>query len=96
MNERTAMYIAYGFAAVSALGVPAASLVNMAPLNATLFAGGTLVMIYFAANPRLLVASRPEYDESVRRGLEIPLVLVLGALLMIIGAVEAIVRSRAT
>jgi hypothetical protein len=96
MNERTARYIAYGFAAVSALGVPATSLANMAPLNATLFAGATLVMIYFAENPRLLVASRQEYDESVRRGLAIPLVLVLGALLIIIGVVEAIVRSRAT
>lgn len=95
MNERTAKYIAYSFAAVSALGVPAASWVNMAPLNATLFAGATLVMIYFAANPRLLVVSRPEYDESVRRGVAIPLVLVFGALLIIIGAVEAIVRSRA-
>jgi hypothetical protein len=96
VNERTAKYVAYGFATVSALLVPVTSFVNMAPLNSTVFAGGTLVMVYLAANPRLLIANRAEHKEVVRRGLAIPLALGLGTLLMVIGVVEAVVRSRAT
>jgi hypothetical protein len=96
VSERTAKYFAYGFATVSALLVPVTSFINMAPLNSTVFAGGTLVMVYLASNPRLLVADRVEQREVVRAGLAIPLALYLGTLLMIIGVLEAVARSRAT
>jgi hypothetical protein len=96
VNERTAKYFAYGFATASALLVPVASFINMTPLNSTVFAGGTLVMVYFAANPRLLLADRVGRTEVVRAGLAIPFALYLGSLLMIIGALEAVVRNRAT
>jgi hypothetical protein len=92
MNERRAKTIAHVFATVSAAGVPFASFVNMAPLNPTLFAGAALVMIYFAANPQLLVVSRSQYEEAVRRGLIIPSALVLGATLMVIGAIQSVIH----
>jgi hypothetical protein len=96
MSERTAKYVASGFAAVAALGVPVASLVDMTPLNATALAGATLVMVYFAANPQLLVTPRAEWRDVSSRGTNARIAFVLGALLIIIGVIEAVVTSRAT
>jgi len=96
MNERKAKYIASGFATVSALLVPVASFINMSPLNTTGLAGATLVMVYFAANARLLVTSRAEWREVLRHGTAIPIAFILGALLMVIGVIEAVATSRAT
>lgn len=96
MNERTARYVASGFAAVSALFVPIASLIDMRPLNATALAGATLVMVYFAANPQLLVTPRTQWREVSRRGTSARISFVLGALLIIIGLIQAVVTSRAT
>ncbi len=96
MNERTAKYVASGFAAVAALFVPVAALVDMRPLNATALAGATLVMVYFAANPQLLVTPRANWQEVSRRGTNARIAFVLGALLIIIGLIETVVTSRAT
>ena len=96
MNERTAKYIASGFAVVAALLVPVVSLVDMHPLNATAVSGATLVIVYFSANPQLLVTSRARWQEVSRRGTSARIAFVLGALLMIIGFIQAAVASRAT
>jgi hypothetical protein len=96
MSERTAKYVASAFAAVSALFVPIASLVDMRPLNPTALAGATLVIVYFAANPQLLVTPRAEWQQVSRRGTNARIAFVLGALLIIIGLIKAVVTSRAT
>lgn len=96
MNERTAKYVASGFAAVTALFVPVATLVDMRPLNATALAGATLVMVYFAANPQLLVTPRAGWQEVSRRGTNARIAFALGALLIVIGLIESVVASRAT
>lgn len=96
MNERTAKHIASGCAAVAALLVPVVSLVDMRPLNATAVSGATLVIVYFAANPQLLVTSRAQWQEVSSRGTNARIAFVLGALLMLIGLIQAVVASRAT
>jgi hypothetical protein len=68
MSERTAKYVASAFAVVSALLAPVAYLVDMSPLNVTAVAGATLVLVYFAANPQLLVTPRAEWQQVSRRG----------------------------
>lgn len=95
MNERTAKYVASGFAAASALFVPIASFVDMRPLNPTALAGATLVFVYFAANPQLLVTPRTEWQQVSRRGTNARIAFVLGALLIVLGVIEAVVTSRA-
>ena len=87
---------ASGFAAVAALLVPVAYVVDMSPLNTTALAGATLMLIYFAANPQLLVTPRAEWQAVSRRGTKVWIAFGLGALLMIMGVLEAVVRSRAT
>jgi 4-hydroxybenzoate polyprenyltransferase len=96
MTERTAKYVASVFAAVSAVLAPLAYVVDIRPLNATAVAGATLVLVYFAANPQLLVTPRMQWEDVSRRGTRVRIAFALGALLMIIGIVEAVVRSRAT
>jgi hypothetical protein len=96
MNERTAKYVASGFAAVAALFVPVVTLVDMRPLNTTAVAGATLVFVYFAANPQLLVTPRAEWQQVSRRGTNARIAFVLGAILMIIGFIQAVVIGRAT
>jgi hypothetical protein len=96
MDERTAKYVASGFAAVAALFVPVVSFVDMRPLNATAVAGATLVIVYFAANPQLLVTPRAEWQAVSRRGTNARIAFILGAILMIIGIIQAVVSSRAT
>jgi len=96
MNERTAKYVASGFAAVAALFVPVVTLVDMRPLNTTAVAGATLVFVYFAANPQLLVTPRAEWQQVSRRGTNARIGFFLGAILMIIGFIQAVVTGRAT
>ena len=96
MNERTAKYVASVFAAVAALFVPVVTLVDMRPLNTTAVAGATLVFVYFAANPQLLVTPRAEWQQVSRRGTNARISFVLGAILMIIGFIQAVVTGRAT
>jgi len=96
MNERTAKYVASGFAAVAALFVPVVSFIDIRPLNATATAGATLVFVYFAANPQLLVTPRAEWQQVSRRGTNARIAFVLGTILMIIGFIQAVMTSRAT
>jgi hypothetical protein len=96
MSERAAKYVAAAFAAMTALGSAIALIVDMRPLNTTAFAGATLVMVYFAANPKLLVTSRAEWQQVSRRATNARIAFVLGALLIIFGLIEAVMTSRAT
>ena len=96
MSASTAKYLAAAFAVVSALGAAVALIVDMRPLNTTAFAGATLVLVYFAANPQLLVTSRAEWQQVSRRATNVRIAFVLGALLIIIGVIEAVMTSRAT
>ncbi len=96
MTEGSAKYVANGFAVVSALLVPVASYVNIAPLTPTCFAGAAMVMIYVAANPKLLTISRSEWRGIASRGTVAPIAFVLGALLMVIGLIEGGIRGSAT
>lgn len=94
MTERAARYVAAGFAIACALLMPVAFFVDVSPLNATALAGATLVLAYFAANARLLVTSRAEWRERLRRGTRVPVAFYLGALLMIFGIIQALITSR--
>ena len=96
MSERTAKYVASGFATVAALLVPVVSSVDMRPLNATAVSGATLVFVYFAANPQLLVTSRANWQAVSGRGTTTKVAFVLGAVLLVIGIIQAVVASRAT
>lgn len=96
MTEGSAKYVANAFAVVSALFVPIASYVHMGPFTPTCFAGASMAMIYAAANPKLLIVSRSEWKSVASGGTVAPIALVLGALLMIIGLIEAGVRGSAT
>jgi hypothetical protein len=93
MTEGAARYIAAGFAITSALLMPVAFFVDVSPLNATALAGATLVLVYFAANARLLVISRAEWRERLRDGTRIRIAFYLGAVLMVCGIIQAIVTS---
>ncbi len=54
MTERGTKIVIYVFAVGSALFVPLSSYIKIGVLTPTMYAGVTLVMVYFAANPRLL------------------------------------------
>lgn len=89
MTERSAKNVASAFAFVSALLIPIAPFLGVPVLTPTLFGGSTLVMIYLIANPRLLIGSHAEQRQVVRSGPAVPIALVLGILLMIIGLLQA-------
>jgi len=65
----------------------------MRPLNATAVAGATLVLVYFAANPQLLITPRAEWQAVSGRGTNARIAFVLGAILMIIGLIQALVTG---
>jgi hypothetical protein len=97
VNERTANRVVYGFTVLSALLVPVSSLIEIPLLSPTFFAGGTLVMIYLVANPRLLlVTTRSEREGLIREGTAIRIALYLGGLLMTTGLILAGVKISAT
>jgi hypothetical protein len=83
------------FTITSAILVPASTLVDLS-LNPTVFAGGTLAMLYLTANPQLLLATPAESKELIRRGPVLPLALYLGGLLMIVGLFISWIAPRAT
>jgi len=95
MNERRTKIAIHVFAVGSALLIPLSAFVETGPLTPTIYAGITLVMVYFAANPKLLNASRSEWKNTVKQGPAIPIALALGVVLIIIGIVEAGVRIGA-
>jgi hypothetical protein len=93
MTERTAKYVVCGFAVLNAFLVPTAQFVNLSPFNSTFFAGGTLVSVYLAANPRLLVANRDESKQTIRQETTLPIALVLGSILMLLAIAQAVIRG---
>ena len=96
MNERKTKTVINVFTIVSALFVPISAYIKIGPLTPTIYAGSTLVMVFFAANPKLLNASRPEWKAIIHQGPAAPIALFLGAMLVILGIIEAGVRSGAT
>ena len=96
MTEKSAKYAIATFAFVSEVLVPVSELLDMAPLNPTVFAGATLVLLYLNANPQLLLSTRSETKEHLRRGVAIPLALYLGGLLMILGLLMHWVSANAS
>ena len=96
MTERGTKIVIYVFAVGSALFVPLSSYIKIGVLTPTMYAGVTLVMVYFAANPRLLNSSRAEWKDEIQQGPAAPIALFLGILLVIIGVIEAGVNIVAT
>ena len=89
MNERSTRIAIQIFAVGSALLVPISASMQIGPLTPTMYAGITLLMVYFAANPKLLNASRSEWKKAIQQGPVVPIALALGVMLMIIGIIEA-------
>ena len=92
MTERGTKIAIYVFAVGSALFVPLSAYLKIGVLTPTVYAGFTLVMVYFAANPKLLNSSHSEWKKENQQGTAIPIALFLGVLLMIIGVIEAGVK----
>lgn len=96
MTERGTKLAIYVFAVGSALFVPLSAYMKIGVLTPTIYAGFTLIMVYFSANPKLLNSSHSERKEETQQGPAIPIALFLGAELMIIGVIEAGVKIAAT
>ena len=96
MNERKTKIAINVFTIGVALFVPLSAYLKIGPFTPTVYAGFTLVMVYFAANPKLLNASKAEWKIIVHQGPAAPIALFLGIMLVIIGIVEAGVRFSAT
>ena len=96
MNERQAKIVITVIAVGSALLVPLSEFIEMGPFNPTVYAGSTLVAVFFAANPKLLISSWEEHKEITRKGYATPITLYLGALLMAVGFVVEVFRNGAT
>jgi hypothetical protein len=96
MTERGTKIAIYVFAVGSALFVPLSTYMKIGVLTPTMYAGFTLVMVYFSANPKLLNSSHSEWKEETQKDPAIPIALFLGVALMIIGVVEAGVKIVAT
>ena len=89
MNERKTKIAIHICTIGMALLVPISAYIKIGPLTPTIYAGFTLVMVYFAANPKLLNASKVEWKAIIRQGPAAPIALFLGIMLVIIGVVEA-------
>ena len=89
MSERAAKYAINAFVLVTAALVPISALLNTFPVTPTFYAGSALALVYLAANPRLLLAGRRESLEIARRGPMVPVALIAGAGLMIVGVAQA-------
>ena len=96
MNERKTKIAIHIFTIGMALFVPISAYIKTGPLTPTIYAGFTLVMVYFSANPKLLNATKAEWKAIVHQGPAAPIALFLGIMLVIIGIVEAGVRGSAT
>ena len=96
MTERGTKIAIYVFAVGSALFVPLSGYMKIGVLTPTIYAGFTLVMVYFSANPKLLNSSHSEWKKETQQGPAIPIALFLGVVLMVIGVVEAGVKIVAT
>ena len=84
------------FAVGSALFIPLSAHMKIGVLTPTIYAGFTLVMVYFSANPQLLNTSHSEWRKETQQSPAIPIALFLGVGLMIIGVIEAGVKIVAT
>ena len=96
MYERKTKVAIHTFTIGMTLFVPISAYIKIGPLTPTIYAGFTLVMVYFAANPKLLNASRAEWKAIIHQGPATPVALFLGIMLVIIGIVEAGVRISST
>ena len=96
MTERGTKIAIYVFAVGSALFVPLSAYMEIGVLTPTVYAGFTLVMVYFSANLKLLNSSQSEWEKETKQGPAIPIALFLGVALMIIGVIEAGVKLVAT
>ncbi len=96
MTDRGTKIAIYVLAIGSALLVPLSGHMKIGVFAPTIYAGFTLVMVYFSANPKLLNSSHSEWKKETQKGPAIPIALFLGAVLMIIGLIEAGVEAVAT
>jgi len=96
VNERKTKISMHVFTIGMALLVPLSTYIKIGPLTPIIHAGFTLIMVYFAANPKLLNASKTDWKDIVHQGPAAPISLFLGIMLVIIGIIEAGVRVRAT
>ena len=96
MNERRTKIAIHVFATGMALLIPLSASFQIKLFTPTIYAGFTLVMVYFAVNPKLLNASPREWKAIIRQEPVAPIALFLGIMLVIIGIVESGVRASAT
>lgn len=91
MSKRGTTIAIYIFIIGSALQIPISGLMKTGPFTSTMYAGITLVMLYFLANIELLNAPHSDWKSKLQKGAKIPIALYLGALLMVIDFVLAVV-----
>lgn len=89
MTKLPARIFVYVLVLGSAIMIPVSAKLGFF-FTPTFYAGSTVIGVFLAANPRLLGSSQAEARALFREGVQVPVALIVGALLMAAGVMEAL------